>query len=365
MAIPNEIQRLLATARRENASDVHIVAGLPPLFRIGGDIVLADLPPLMPEDTKRLCYGLLNDEQKKVFEKDWQLCCSVFDEKLGRFRISVYYRIGNPEMAIRPVMDHIKTRVELRLPEQLEDFSRLSGGLILITGPTGTGKTTTMNYMMDLINSERRCKIIAIEDPVEYVHKSKRAIIIQQELYTDVKSFGSALFHVLRQDPDVICIGEMRDMDTTATALVAAETGHLVIATCHTPNALQTVERIVSIFPENQQPQIFAQLSNSLQGIIAQRLVPSADKKRRFLATELLIMNAAARKHIRDRELHLLINVIQMGRKTGMHLMEDSLFEMYEAGEITYDTAINYSHDPNEMKKRIHRQTAPQEEKRD
>jgi twitching motility protein PilT len=361
MVVSGEIQRILAAARCENASDVHIVAGLPPLFRISGEIVLADMPPLSREDTKRLCYGLLNEEQKKVFERDWQLCCSVYDEKLGRFRVSVYYRVSNPEMAIRPVMDHVGTRAELRLPEQAEDFTRLSSGLVLITGPTGTGKTTTMNYMIDLINSERRCKIIAIEDPVEYVHNSKKAVLIQQELYTDVKSFGSALIHVLRQDPDVICIGEMRDLDTTATALVAAETGHLVIATCHTPNTLQTVERIVSIFPENQQPQIFAQLANSLQGVIAQRLVPSADKKRRILATELLIVNHAARKNIRERQLHMLVNVIQMGRKAGMHLMDDSLMELYEAGEITYDTAVNYSHDPGEMRKRIHQQTAPSE----
>jgi len=176
-----------------------------------------------------------------------------------------------------------------------------------------------------------------------------------------VKSFSSALIHVLRQDPDVICIGEMRDMDTTATALVAAETGHLVIATCHTPNALQTVERIVSTFPENQQPQIFTQLANSLQGVIAQRLVPSADRKCRLLATELLIMNPAARKHVRDKQLHLLVSVIQMGRKTGMHLMDDSLMDLYEAGEITYDTAINYSHDPGEMRKKIHQQKSSSE----
>jgi twitching motility protein PilT len=362
MVVQGEIQRILSAARRENASDIHIVAGLPPLFRISGEIVLADMPPLSREDTKQLSYSLLNDEQKKVFERDWQLCCSIYDEKLGRFRVSVYYRVGNPELAIRPVMDHIKTRTELRLPEQLEDFTRLSSGLVLITGPTGTGKTTTMNYMIDLINSERRCKIIAIEDPVEYIHNSKKAVLIQQELYTDVKSFGSALIHVLRQDPDVICIGEMRDLDTTATALVAAETGHLVIATCHTPNTVQTVERIVSIFPENQQPQIFAQLANSLQGVIAQRLVPSADKKRRILATELLIVNHAARKNIRERQLHLLVNVIQMGRKTGMHLMDDSLIELYEAGEITYDTAVNYSHDPGEMRKRIHKESKSSEE---
>jgi twitching motility protein PilT len=354
MVVQGEIQRILAAARRENASDIHIVAGLPPLFRISGEIVLADMPPLSREETKELSYSLLNDEQKKVFERDWQLCCSIYDEKLGRFRVSVYYRVGNPELSIRPVMDHIKTRIELRLPEQVEDFTRLSSGLVLITGPTGTGKTTTMNYMIDLINSQRRCKIIAIEDPVEYIHQPKRAIIVQQELYTDVKTFGSALIHVLRQDPDVICIGEMRDMDTTATALIAAETGHLVIATCHTPNTLQTVERIVSIFPENQQPQIYAQLANSLQGIIAQRLLPSADKKKRLLATELLIMTHAARKHIRDRELHMLVNVMQMGRKAGMHLMEDSLLELYESDDITYDTAINYSQDPAQMRNRIH-----------
>ncbi len=362
MAVPREIQRILAAARRENASDIHIVAGLPPLFRISGEIILANLPPLTREDTKRISYSLLNDEQEKVFERDWQLCCSVYDEELGRFRVSVYYRVSNPEVSIRPVMDHIMTREELRLPERIEDFTRMSSGLVLVTGPTGTGKTTTMNFMIDLINSERRCKIIAIEDPVEYIHRPKRAVIVQQELYTDVKTFGSALIHVLRQDPDVICIGEMRDLETTETALLAAETGHLVIATCHTPNALQTVERIVSIFPDNQQPQVFAQLANSLQGVIAQRLVPSADRKKRFLATELLIMNPAARKHIRDRQLHYLINVIQMGRKAGMHLMDDSLMDLYEAGEITYDSAINFSHDPGEMRKRIHQQTKPYEE---
>ena len=362
MKVSAEMQRILALARRKNASDIHIVANLPPMFRINGEIVLADKPPLAREDTKRMCFGLLNEEQKKVFERNWQLCCSLYDPQLGRFRVSIYYHVGNPEMSIRPVMDHIRTREELRLPEEVEDFTRMASGLILITGPTGSGKTTTMNFMIDLINSERRCKIIAIEDPVEYIHKQKRAIIVQQELYTDVKSFSSALIHVLRQDPDVICVGEMRDLETTATALVAAETGHLVIATCHTSNTLQTVERIVSIFPENQQPQIFTQLSNCLHGILAQRLIPSSDKKNRRLATELIIMNAPARRHIRDRQLHQLTTVIQMGRKKGMHTMNDSLLELYEAGEITYDIAICNSHDPAALRARIHKETLPQEE---
>ncbi len=357
MVVSAEMQKILALARRENASDIHIVAGLPPLFRINGEIMLSDVPPLSREDTARLSMGLLNEEQKKTFERNWELCCSLYEPNLGRFRISLYYHVANPEMAIRPVMDHIKTREELRLPEQVEDLTRLSGGLVLLTGPTGSGKTTTMNFMIDIINTERRCKIIAIEDPVEYVHRQKKAVIVQQELHTDVKSFSRALVHVLRQNPDVICIGEMRDLETTETALIAAETGHLVIATCHTPNAFQTVERIVSIFPENKQPQVFTQLANCLQGVVAQRLVPSADKKNRRLVTEVLIMEPAARKHIRDRELHLLVNVIQMGRRKGMHTMDDSLVELYEAGEITYDTAINNSYDPAGLRDRIHKET--------
>ncbi|MEN6332664.1 MAG: PilT/PilU family type 4a pilus ATPase, partial [Phycisphaerales bacterium] len=295
MALTPDIQQILALARRESASDIHIVAGLPPTFRINGEIILSNKPPLQREQTRDLCYSLLNEEQQKAFERDWQLCCSIFDPKLGRFRVSIYYHAGSPEMAIRPVTDHIQTREELRLPPQIEDLSRLSSGLVLLTGPTGSGKTTTLNYLIDLINSERRCKIIAIEDPVEFVHTQKKAIIVQQELHTDVKSFSSALVHVLRQNPDVICVGEMRDLETTETALIAAETGHLVIATCHTPNTMQTVERIVSIFPHEKQGQIYAQLASSLQGILAHRLVPSVGKKERKLATELLLVNHAVR----------------------------------------------------------------------
>ena len=308
MKITPEMQRILALARRSSASDIHIVAGLPPLFRIHGEVILADSPPLSRDDTKRMCYSLLNEEQVGVFEKEWQICCSVFEETFGRFRVSIYYQSHNPEMALRPVMNKIPAREQLRLPDEIEDLTRLSSGLVLVTGPTGSGKTTTLNYMVDLINSERRCKIITVEDPVEYVHSQKKAIIVQQELYTDVKSFGKALIHVLRQDPDVICVGEMRDLDTTATALTAAETGHLVIATCHTPNTFQTIERIVSIFPDSQQPQIIAQLANCLKGILAQRLIPTADKKGRVLATEFLLVEAPAQRHIREHEFHQLVS---------------------------------------------------------
>ena len=352
--IPKEIINLFQLARKEDASDIHIIANLPPLFRINDELILANTPPLSREETRRLCMELLSDEQRIIFKRDWQISCTIFDDDLGRFRVSVYYHASNPEMAIRPINQDLKTREGLGLPEKIEDLTRYSNGLVLITGPTGSGKTTTLNYMIDLINCERRCKIITIEDPVEYVHTRKKAVVIQQELYSDVKSFSSGLVHVLRQDPDVICIGEMRDYETTATALMAAETGHLVFATCHTPNAVQTVERIVSIFPPEQQQQVITQLANSLQAILAQRLIPSADKKKRILATELLIANSAARNNIREKQFHQLVNVLQMGHSQGMHRMDDSLLKLYEVGDITYDTTINNAYDSEAMRDRVH-----------
>lgn len=355
MPIPSELAKILALARRENASDIHIVADLPPAVRINGQIVLIDTPPLTRQQTAQLCMGLLNDEQKKAFWRDWQLCLALMDPELGRFRVAIYLRAGCPEMSIRPVALQIPNRQQLRLPEEVEGLARLASGLVLITGPTGSGKTTTMNYMIDLINSERRCKIVTIEDPVEYIHQPKKAIVVQQELYLDVKSFGRALVHVLRQNPDVICIGEMRDADTTETALIAAETGHLVIATCHTPNVVQTAERIVAIFPENKQPQINLQLANCLQGIIAQRLIPSLTGRDRHLAVELLLMNHAARKHIRDRQLHLLTSVMQTGSRLGMRTMDDSLLELYQAGLISYESLIFNAQDPASIRPKLGR----------
>ncbi|MDH7599547.1 MAG: PilT/PilU family type 4a pilus ATPase [Sedimentisphaerales bacterium] len=353
MPIPTELQKILQLARREGASDIHIVAGIPPAMRINGQIVLVDRPPLTRQQASEMCMALLNPEQRKAFERDWQLCLALVDPQLGRFRVAVYLHAGSPEMSIRPVLDVIQGRDQLRLPREIEDLTRLQSGLILITGPTGSGKTTTMKFMIDLINSERRCKVITIEDPVEYLHRPKKAIIVQQELYLDVKSFAKALVHVLRQNPDVICIGEMRDAETTETALIAAETGHLVIATCHTPSVVQTAERIVAIFPESKQPQIYQQLANSLRAIIAQRLIPSASGRERYLAVELLLMNYAARKHIRDRQLHLLYNVMQTGGKVGMRTMDDSLMELYQQGLITYESMLSNAEHPSTIRSRL------------
>ena len=352
MPINEEMARILRLARKSEATDIHVVAGLPPTFRIQGEIILANSAPLSREDTKRISYSLLNDEQRETFEREWRLCCSIFHKQFGRFRVTLYYHAGNPELAIRLCTDVIKSREDLRLPEPIDQFARYPTGLVLITGPTGSGKTTTLNYMIDLINSDRRCKIVTIEDPIEYVHERKRAIIVQQELYTDVKSFSAAVVHVLRQDPDVICVGEMRDYETISTALTAAETGHLVIATLHTPNSLQTMERITAVFPSAQQQQVVVQLANCLRGVLAQRLVPSADKTHRILASEVLIVNTAAKTHIRDHAFHQLVNVMQMGRREGMHTMDDCLTGLYEAGEITYDTALTNASDPATFRRR-------------
>jgi twitching motility protein PilT len=354
MAITGLMKKILETAREEDASDIHIIANLPPVFRVQGEVIVADIQPLSGTDTSRLVADLLNDEQQAAFERDWRLSCSVNDDDFGRFRISVYYHAGNTELSIRPVNVDIKTREELRLPEATEALTRHASGLILITGPTGSGKTTTLNYMIDLINSERRCKIITIEDPVEYVHAHKKAIIVQQELFTDVKSFSTALIHVLRQDPDVICVGEMRDFDTTATALMAAETGHLVIATCHTPNAHQTIERIISVFPPHQHLHAVVQLANCLRGVVAQRLVPHIDKRRRLLAPEILIGTPAVKHCIREASYHQLPSIIQTGRTDGMVSMDESLLQLYQAGDITVSTALANANFPNDLRDRIH-----------
>jgi len=342
---------IMQKAEKVNASDIHIVAGVPPAFRIDGEIILADAPPITRPQAAEMTYGLLNDIQRQQLEHDLELSFSRQNGQAGRYRVTVYYHGGNPEMSLRRCNTKIPTREELGLPEVVEQLARLRTGLVLVTGPTGTGKTTTLNFIIDLINSERRCKIVTIEDPIEFVHRPKKAIIVQQEVRTDTRSFARALVHVLRQDPDVICVGEMRDLETIATALTAAETGHLVIATLHTASAMQTVERIVDVFPPVQQNQIITQLANCLQGVIAQLLLPRADKKGRVLATEILLANTAMRAIIRDNNLPQLTTVMQTGRRAGMHTMDECLCELYERAIIGYDTAVGHARDPHMLKR--------------
>lgn len=336
-----DIESILYSARGYGASDIHLLAGLPPCFRINGEIILGEAQPFSEDELKVLIDSLINDEQRKVFHKEMQLCFSINHEVHGRFRTSIYLRNGSPELAIRLCNSHVWTRDEIGLPKVVDSMLEHPSGLILITGPTGSGKTTTLNYMVDYLNSSRNGKIITIEDPIEFVHEHKKGIIVQQELFTDVTSFQSGLHHILRQDPDIIGVGEMRNMDTIATALTAAETGHLVIATLHTSNVYHTVERIIGVFPPGQQEQIVLQLANCLQGIIAQQLVPSIDKTKRMLAYELLLATPGVRNILRNNEAHRLYTVLETNTKQGMCTMDSQLCTLYDRGEISYDALMS------------------------
>jgi twitching motility protein PilT len=348
------LDRCLASANEFDASDLHLVAGVPPAFRVNGEIIIADEDALAEADISAMADSLLNEQQRKKFEQEWELCISLLHPQAGRVRITFYRRNGHAEMSFRFCGERIALREELGLPERIDELARRPNGLVLITGPTGAGKTTTLNYLVDLINSERRCKIVTIEDPIEFVHQNKRAIVVQQEVLTDVRSFNRALVHVLRQDPDVLVVGEMRDFEAISTALTAAETGHLVLATMHSPNVAHALERIVGVFEGSAQRQIVLQLSNALQGIIAQELLPAADRTRRILAYEMLMATGAVRNLIRENQLHHLENILQTGRKEGMVLMDNCLHDLYAKCLITYDTAISRARQPD----RITRQKA-------
>lgn len=345
--------RLLSQAGGHDASDLHLIAGVPPAYRVNGEIILANADALAEQDLVAIADDLLNESQRQQFEHEWELCISLLHSVAGRVRATFYRRNGHPEISVRFCGDRIPSRDELGLPAKVDDLARRPNGLVLITGPTGSGKTTTLNYMVDLINSERRCKIVTIEDPIEYVHAHRRAIIVQQEVLSDVRSFNSALIHVLRQDPDVIVVGEIRDHEAIATALAAAETGHLVLATMHSPNVANALERIVGVFEGNAQRQIILQLSNSLQGILAQDLLPAVDRTKRLLACELMVANGAVRNMIREGTLHQLENVIQMGGKEGMMLMDNCLYDLYCKCLISYDTAISRARHPDRISRHL------------
>ena len=272
--MPWTLDKILKGCPQAGASDVHLIRGIAPAFASTARFGVSDGEALDESTLRDMIDGLMNEKHREVFARDWQLCFSRHWEGIGRFRASVYLHAGVPEMAIRLCETAVRGRAELGLPAVVDELARLPNGLILVTGATGNGKTTTLNYIVDLINRSRRAKIVTIEDPVEYVHQNQSSIVVQQEVYTDVPSFRQALTHVLRQDPDVVVIGEMRDLETVATALTAAETGHLVLATLHTPDAVQTIQRIFSVFPHEQQNNIMFQLANTLQAVLAQRLLP-------------------------------------------------------------------------------------------
>jgi twitching motility protein PilT len=335
-----DLRDLLQQVVQYNASDLHLTEGMPPMFRIDGDLRPADMEPLTREDTRRLIYSVLNDAQKVKFEETHELDLSLFIPGISRFRVNVHQQRGSVEAAFRVVMLYIRTIAELGLPPVVSYLAERFNGLVICTGPTGTGKTTTLAAMVEHINQRRRCMIITVEDPIEYLFANKMAVIKQREVGADTSSFASALKFVLRQDPDVILIGEMRDLETISTAITAAETGHLVLSTLHTPDAPQTVDRIIDVFPPHQQQQIQIQLSGCLQGIIAQQLIPRKDGEGRVVSTEVLVATEAVRSCVRDHRTAQIPTLLQTGSQYGMMTMDRSIKNLYMRGLITYEEAM-------------------------
>jgi twitching motility protein PilT len=341
---------LLRMMVEKGGSDLHVTTGSPPRLRIDGKLVPVDQPALNPSDTKALCYSVLTDAQKHRFEENNELDLSFAIKGISRFRANIFMQRGAVAGAFRLIPFEIRSFKELGLPEIMNEIVKKSSGLVLVTGPTGCGKSTTLAAMVDRINSERSAHIITIEDPIEYLHLHKKCLINQREVTTDTKSFRDALRYILRQDPDVVLIGEMRDLETIETALTVSETGHLTLATLHTNSAAQTINRVIDVFSPHQQEQIRAQLSMVLEGILAQQLIPKKTGQGRVLAIELLIPNPAIRNLIREDKVHQIYSMMQTGQaKFGMQTMNQCLFDLYTKGLISYDDAIGRSYLPEEL----------------
>ncbi len=347
-----QIETLLRLMVQKGASDLHISAYSPPQLRIDEKLVPTEYGILAPDDSKRIAYSMLKPQQIEKFEREFELDISFGIEGLGRFRINVFLQRGMVGAAVRLLPIHIMNFEECGLPVNVVDvLCKKPRGLVLITGATGSGKSTTLASMVDKINAERNCHIVIIEDPIEYVHKNKKALVDQREVGTDTKSFAQSLKHVLRQDPNVILIGEMRDLETIEAALDIAETGHLVLSTLHTSDSVQTINRVVDVFPSHQQQQVRIQLSFVLLGILAQQLIPKASGHGRVLATEILIATPAVRSLIREAKTHQLYSVIQTCQKDGMKTMNQVLYELYIKKLITFEEAIARSSDPEDLER--------------
>lgn len=349
MAQALKIELLLEEVITKRASDLHLQVGLPPMLRIDGSLkAVAGTTNLNEESVEALIFAILDDDQKQILLKDKEFDFSFAFGDLGRFRVNAFHERGNLAAAFRLIPNELKSVTELGLPQIVSDFANYPRGLVLVTGPTGSGKSTTLAAMLDKINTERSTHIITIEDPIEFTHKSKKSVVVQREVHYDTYSFSAALRSSLRQDPDVVLIGEMRDLETISAAITIAETGHLVFATLHTNSAAQSIDRMIDVFPPHQQLQIRAQLANILQGIVSQRLIPSIGGGR-VAAAEILVANSAVRNIIREGKSHQLDAVIQTGADQGMQSMDKTLVNLIHAGTITYDEARNFAVDIEEL----------------
>ena len=348
--MPN-LHQLLKAMIEKGASDLHITTGSPPQLRIDGRLVPLKTPPLTPVETRQLCYSVLTDAQKHRFEEDDELDLSFGVKGLSRFRANIFLQRGAVAGAFRTIPFKILSFQELGLPPVVADLSKRPRGLVLVTGPTGSGKSTTLASIVDKVNSERHEHIITIEDPIEYLHPHKNCLVNQREVGADTQSFKRALKYILRQDPDVVLVGEMRDLETIEAALVISETGHLTFATLHTNTAVQSINRVLDVFPPYQQPQVRAQLSFVLQGILSQQLIPKANGQGRVLAVEVMVPNPAIRNLIREDKVHQIYSQMQVGQsKFGMQTMNQSLYMLYSKKLITLDEAIGRSSDVDELR---------------
>ena len=348
------LRSLLEEMVSRNASDLHIVAGERPKLRVDGDITNSSVDQEMtPKDTLQIAYSVLTEQQKKRFELEDELDFSFGIQNLARFRGNVFKQRGCVSMVVRQIPFAIKTFDQLGLPGSISKMAEKPRGLVLVTGPTGSGKSTTLAAMIDKINRERKGHIITVEDPIEFIHKHQSCIINQREIGSDTKSFANALKYALREDPDIILVGEMRDLETIAATLTIAETGHLAFATLHTNSAAEAINRIIDVFPSHQQSQVRAQLAFVLEGIVTQTLLPKAQGKGRVMAAEILVVTPAIRALIRDDKVHQIYSSMQAGKKWGMQTLNDALYALYMNREVTADECLRVSGDPTEFQRMI------------
>lgn len=346
-----EIRDLLLLCIEKKASDLHITNNEPPILRLDGKLTRTNFAVLDKAELKKMVYSILTNPQKEAFERDLELDFSLSSPGLDRFRVNIHLQKGSVEAAFRRIPLAIPDMQQLRLPSVAIDLARKPNGLVLVTGPTGVGKTTTLAAMINLINNEKECLIVCIEDPIEFVHSNKKSVIKQREIYSDTHSFAGALKHTLRQDPNVIVVGEMRDLETISTTLTAAETGHLVLATLHTPDAPQTIQRIIDVFPPHQQQQVKLQLADCLQGVVSQLLLPNASGTGRVLACEIMTGTPAIKNLIREQEIEQIPTLMQTGGQYGMKTMDKSLKELFQEGLITLDIAMSKAKNTDEFQR--------------
>ena len=347
------VEELLRTAKEAGASDVHITVGIPPKMRVNGKLIAMNYPRMAPADTLQAVLEIMNETQREKFEERGEYDMSFSIPELGRFRVNAFKQRGTVALALRLVGTRVPDVKELGIPESVVDLYTRKRGLILVTGPTGSGKSTTLAALIDTINKNREAHVITLEDPIEYLHRHDKSMVNQREIGLDTESYANALRAALREDPDVILVGEMRDFETISVAITAAETGHLVLSTLHTLGAASTVDRIIDVFPPHQQQQIRVQFANVLEAVISQQLIPRADGQGRVAAFEVLHANYAVRNMIRESKSHQLISVMQTNRKQGMITMDEAILQLYSDGVIGKEMAIQFASEPDTMSMKL------------